>query len=118
MTAAISAASGIARINRRASREQRHCRCRSAVIPQLSELGIGVVQIAGASANRRSAQNPLNEQPRCYAKYALKGSALTLAALIQHLLGVGDWADENTTINAEVLAGGGSIALPEAVAKC
>jgi hypothetical protein len=39
MTLAISAASGIARINRRATREQRDSMCRSPVVAQLSELG-------------------------------------------------------------------------------
>jgi hypothetical protein len=46
---AIGAASGVARINRRASREQKDCLCGSAVVPQVSELGIGVVQVASVA---------------------------------------------------------------------
>jgi hypothetical protein len=48
MALAVGAAIRVARINHRASREQRHRLCRSAVVPQLSELRIGVVQVAGA----------------------------------------------------------------------
>ena len=48
MTFAIGAAIRVARINRRASREQRDSLCGSAVVLQSSELGIGVVQIATA----------------------------------------------------------------------
>jgi hypothetical protein len=45
---AIRAATGISGINRRASREQRDSLCRSAVVCQLSELGVGVVQVTCA----------------------------------------------------------------------
>jgi hypothetical protein len=47
MTVAIGAATRVARINRRASREKRDSLCGSAVVPQLSQLGVSVVQIAG-----------------------------------------------------------------------
>jgi hypothetical protein len=43
MTVAIGAAVRVTRINRRTSREQRDSLCGAAVVPQLSELGVGVV---------------------------------------------------------------------------
>src|SRR5580693_3698685 len=46
MALAVGAAIRVARINRRASGKQRQGLCRSTVVPQLPELGIGVVQIA------------------------------------------------------------------------
>ena len=48
MTVAVSAATGVARIDRGASREQSHGLGGSAVALQGSEVGVDVVQIAGA----------------------------------------------------------------------
>lgn len=45
---AIGAAAGVARINRRAAREQRNGLRRSAVVSQCAECGVGVVQVAVA----------------------------------------------------------------------
>ena len=49
MTSSISAAVRIARVNRRASLEQRDGLCGAAVVAQLAEFGDGVVQIARAT---------------------------------------------------------------------
>src|SRR5690242_4985933 len=48
MTVAVGAATGVASINRRASREQRDGLRGPAVVPQFSELWDGIVQIASA----------------------------------------------------------------------
>jgi hypothetical protein len=54
MTVTIGATTRISRINRRASLEQSHSLSGTAVVPQASELGVGVVQIAGVAEFARA----------------------------------------------------------------
>ncbi len=54
MTLAISAAIRVARINRRASREQRDSLCGAAVVPQRAKQRVGVVQVSGVGKGARA----------------------------------------------------------------